>query len=598
MSLVVKDRIKETSTTAGTGAITLNGAEFGFQSFSVVGNGNTTYYAIVDSMSGAWEVGIGTYTSSGSTLSRDTVLESSNSGSLVSFSSNSKDVFVTYPAEKSFGLDQILSIANGGTNASTAQTARANLLPAYAGNAGKVLAVNTGATDVEYISVGGTGTVTSVDLSAGTGISVSGGPITSSGSITVTNTAPDQVVSLTGAGTTSITGTYPNFTITSNDQYVGTVTSVGGTGTVNGITLTGTVTSSGSLTLGGTLSGVNLATQVTGTLPVANGGTGQTSFTNGQLLIGNSTGNTLTKATLTAGTNVTITNGSGAITVSSASADIQLFSVAGSSTWTKPSGAKTVQVICIGAGGGGGSGRKGAAATPRIGGGGGGGGAISTAIFDAADLTSTVSVTVGSGGTGGASRSTNSTNGANGNNGGNTTFGTYLYAVGGTGGTGGANSGTATGGVGGKGSQGTGGNGGDGQAATSNIGTIGVSGAPAGGGSGGGITNANAVSGGAQGYNTTRSTAPSWINGNTGTPTSNSVTGAGSSGTNLTTTYRFGGESGDGGGASTSGAAGAGGDGGNWGGGGGGGGASLDSVGNSGAGGTGGNGLILVVTSF
>jgi hypothetical protein len=69
----------------------------------------------------------------------------------------------------------------------------------------------------------------------------------------------------------------------------GTVTSVGGTGTVNGITLTGTVTSSGSLTLGGTLSGVNLTTQVTGTLPVANGGTGGTTFTANNVLLGNGT---------------------------------------------------------------------------------------------------------------------------------------------------------------------------------------------------------------------------------------------------------------------------------------------------------------------
>jgi len=97
----------------------------------------------------------------------------------------------------------------------------------------------------------------------------------------------------------------------------GTVTSVGSTGTVNGITLTGTVTTSGSLTLGGTLSGVSLTSQVTGTLPVANGGTGQTSYTSGQLLIGNTTGNTLAKATLTAGTNISITNGTGAITINS-----------------------------------------------------------------------------------------------------------------------------------------------------------------------------------------------------------------------------------------------------------------------------------------
>ena len=99
-----------------------------------------------------------------------------------------------------------------------------------------------------------TGTVTSVGLTAGTGVSISGGPITSSGAITVTNTAPDQVVSLTGAGTTVVTGTYPNFTVTSNDSATGTVTSVGGTGTVSGLTLTGSVTTSGNLTLGGTLS--------------------------------------------------------------------------------------------------------------------------------------------------------------------------------------------------------------------------------------------------------------------------------------------------------------------------------------------------------
>jgi len=111
-------------------------------------------------------------------------------------------------------------------------------------------------------------------LASGTGITITTNDSTDT--VTITNSAPDQTVSLTGAGTTSISGTYPNFTITSNDQYVGTVTSVGGTGTVNGITLSGTVTSSGNLTLGGTLSGVDLTTQVTGTLPIANGGTGQT----------------------------------------------------------------------------------------------------------------------------------------------------------------------------------------------------------------------------------------------------------------------------------------------------------------------------------
>jgi hypothetical protein len=134
-------------------------------------------------------------------------------------------------------------------------------------------------------SLGGSisvGTVTSVDLTASTGISVSGGPITGSGSITVTNTAPDQTVVLTAGTGISTSGTYPNFTITNTSPSSGgTVTSVGGTGTVNGITLTGTVTSSGNLTLGGTLSNVSLATQVTGNLPVTNlnSGTSATSST-------------------------------------------------------------------------------------------------------------------------------------------------------------------------------------------------------------------------------------------------------------------------------------------------------------------------------
>ena len=101
MPLVLRDRVKETSTTTGTGTLTLGGAASGFQSFSVIGNGNSTYYAIVDSATGAWEVGIGTYTASGTTLSRDVVLESSNSGNKVDLAAGPKEVFVTYPAERS-----------------------------------------------------------------------------------------------------------------------------------------------------------------------------------------------------------------------------------------------------------------------------------------------------------------------------------------------------------------------------------------------------------------------------------------------------------------------------------------------------------------
>ena len=101
MALVLADRVKETTTTTGTGTLTLLGASIGFQSFAAVGNGNTTYYTISSNGGAEYEVGIGTYTSSGTALSRTTVLSSSNSGSLVNLSAGTKDVFVTYPASKS-----------------------------------------------------------------------------------------------------------------------------------------------------------------------------------------------------------------------------------------------------------------------------------------------------------------------------------------------------------------------------------------------------------------------------------------------------------------------------------------------------------------
>lgn len=100
MALVLADRVRDTTTTTGTGTVTLSGTPpTGFQSFtSGIGNGNTTYYTIAGQGTSEWEVGIGTYTSAGTTLSRDTILASSNSGSAVNFSAGTKDVFCDYPA--------------------------------------------------------------------------------------------------------------------------------------------------------------------------------------------------------------------------------------------------------------------------------------------------------------------------------------------------------------------------------------------------------------------------------------------------------------------------------------------------------------------
>jgi hypothetical protein len=150
------------------------------------------------------------------------------------------------------------------------------------------------------VSGGGTGTVTSVNLTAGTSISVSGGPITTSGSITVNNTAPDQIVSLTGAGTTTVTGTYPNFTISSADSATGTVTSVAATAGT-GISVSGSpITTSGTITITNSapdqtvsLTGAG-TTSITGTYP-------NFTVTSNDAFTG-----TVTSVAATAGTGITI----------------------------------------------------------------------------------------------------------------------------------------------------------------------------------------------------------------------------------------------------------------------------------------------------
>jgi hypothetical protein len=152
MALVVKDRVQETSTTTGTGTFTLAGAVSGFQSFSAIGDGNTTYYAIV--LGSEWEVGLGTYTSSGTTLSRDTILESSNGGTAVNFSAGTKNVFVTYPAEKAVYQD-----ANGDAYA-----------PQFAASNG--LNVNNGTIGTSYTFPTGYNSVEAGDITIGSGVTI------------------------------------------------------------------------------------------------------------------------------------------------------------------------------------------------------------------------------------------------------------------------------------------------------------------------------------------------------------------------------------------------------------------------------------------
>jgi hypothetical protein len=128
MALVLKDRVKETTSTTGTGAISLGGAVTNFQAFSaVLSDADTTYYAIIDVTNSDYEIGLGTYSSGGNTLARTTILESSNGGSAVSFGAGSKNVFIAYPAEKSVYLDDSNQLVINST-AVTATPAELNIL--------------------------------------------------------------------------------------------------------------------------------------------------------------------------------------------------------------------------------------------------------------------------------------------------------------------------------------------------------------------------------------------------------------------------------------------------------------------------------------
>jgi hypothetical protein len=220
-------------------------------------------------------------------------------------------------------LTGTIDIANGGTGQTTANAAFNALAPSQTGNTGKYLTTN--GTDTSW-ATNPLGTVTSVAATAGTGISITGSPITTSGTlnitntapdqtvsiasgtgisatgtypaftvantgvtsavagtgisvsgstgaVTITNTAPDQTVALTGAGTTVVTGTYPNFTITSTDSTTGTVTSVAATAGT-GISVTGSpITTSGTLNITNTAPDQTVAIasgtgiSVTGTYP-------------------------------------------------------------------------------------------------------------------------------------------------------------------------------------------------------------------------------------------------------------------------------------------------------------------------------------------
>ena len=120
MALVISDRVRETTTTTGTGTYTLAGEVTSFESFNSIGNTNTTYYCCTDGTD--FEVGIGTYASSGTTLARTSILQSSNSDSAVNWSAGTRQIFCTLPAEKAVVEDASNNVAIAGVLTSTGLT--------------------------------------------------------------------------------------------------------------------------------------------------------------------------------------------------------------------------------------------------------------------------------------------------------------------------------------------------------------------------------------------------------------------------------------------------------------------------------------------
>ena len=282
MALVLADRVKETTTTTGTGTVTLAGASAGYRSFATVGNGNTTYYTISGQTTSEWEVGIGTYTTVGTTLSRTTVLSSSNGGSLVVFSAGTKDVFVTYPAGRSVNVNA----AN--TGVSVPQLSATSIINSGLTSGRVVYSTTSGLeTDSANLTFSGTiltstgfagpinGTVGATTPSTGAFTTLS-----ATGAITLNTTTNNQSYTTTGAGIITISsgtaGSINNMTIGATTAGTGRFSSITNTGLTSGrvvySTTSGLETDSANLTFNGTTLTANTIGAFTLSGTIAGGG--------------------------------------------------------------------------------------------------------------------------------------------------------------------------------------------------------------------------------------------------------------------------------------------------------------------------------------
>jgi hypothetical protein len=281
MAFVIKDRVKETTTTTGTGTVTLLGAVSGFEAFSAIGNTNTTYYAIVHQSADEWEVGIGTYTASGTTLARTTVLSSTNSDAAVDFAAGTKDVFVTYPADKAVYVSAspaFIDVSVGGSLTGVSATftnhVSANTLAVVGATSIGGALSGVSATFSNHVSVNTLGVVGITSI----GGSLVGTSATFGDHVSVSSFAATGIVSVGGSlvGTSATFGDHvsvSSFAVTGitsiGGSLVGTSATFGDHVSVSSMAVTGNVTAANFYGGGANLTGVQatsaaLATNVSG----------------------------------------------------------------------------------------------------------------------------------------------------------------------------------------------------------------------------------------------------------------------------------------------------------------------------------------------
>jgi hypothetical protein len=336
MALALYDRVQQTGTANTTVSFTLSGSVTGYQSFAAIGNGNTTFYGSTDT-SGNWEVGVGTYSTTGPTLTRTTILSSSNSGSAVTFS-GTVTVFVTYPSEQSVNLDtsgnvsalgtiasgtwngSTIPVAYGGTGVTSSSGANSVVLR----DANQNVAVNRlNQANTSIAAAGGTTALTAASTYSQT-LTGTGNQTYTMPDATTLTTAVAFVFNNNATGTLTLQdyATGPIGTITSggavelvllaNGTVAGTwdvhgflpenvtwgtnALNLGSTVITNGTWQGGTIQSAYGGTGLTTFVGANNALYSTsssalaaGTLPIAAGGTAATSFTANGVIYGNST---------------------------------------------------------------------------------------------------------------------------------------------------------------------------------------------------------------------------------------------------------------------------------------------------------------------